>query len=166
MKKGLLIGVALVLGLGIVWLYRFLFPPDEVLIRRVLEQAAAAASIQPQESAFDKLGAVNRLLNLCTADIEVVLDLPGDRRHSLQGRDQLREAALALRGASDAVEIKLWDIGVEVQGDRSSATAQFLARARLSQESDEWIQEFKVGLKRAEGSWKIRRVEPLSSLGM
>ena len=155
----------MLVGAGTWWLYRVLFPPDETVIRRLLVGAAETASVQANESPFDKLGAVNRLVNSCTVDIEILLHIPGMHANIIQGRDQLREAVAAMRGTAKAGQVTLMDIGIDVEPGRSRATAQFIVRARWDGATDELIQEFKMDLNRVEGDWKIRRVEPLPSLG-
>lgn len=156
--------LAALAGAGAWWLHRVLFPPDATVIRRLLVDAADAASVQAGESPLEKLGAVNRLVGSCTADVEILLHTPGMRANVIRGRDQLREAAAALRAAARAGEVTLVDIGIDVEPGRSRAIAQFIARARWDGAADELIQELKVELNRAEGSWKVRRVEPLPSL--
>ena len=166
MKRAKLLILVLFVGAGIWWLYRVLFPPDEAVIRRLLVHAAEAASVPANERPFDKLKAVNRLVNSCTADIEILLHVPGVRTEKIQGREQLREAVAAVRATANAGAVTLMDIGINVEPGRSRATAQFIARARWDGATDEVVQEFKVDLNRAEGEWKIRRVEPLQSLGL
>lgn len=164
MRRGRAIVLGLALLLGGLWAYRQLFPPDEVRIRRTLVKTAAAASIHPQESVIEKLRSINSILDACTTEIEVVVDVPELRSHSIRGREELREVLAAARGTGESVAIELMDIGVKVNQDRTSAVAQFIARARLSGAEDELVQEFRVLMNRVEGEWKIHRVESLRSL--
>lgn len=164
MRRLLLIVLVLLLGLGGIWLCRRFFPSDERVIRRTLARAAGAVSVRADQGAFDKLGAINRLLNLCSPDIEIVLNARGMGSHSIQGHDQLRDALAAVFGSGESIEVQLLEIGVEVSEDRFQATAQFIARARGGRGEDDIVQELRVRLKRMEGSWRIQRVEPLPSL--
>lgn len=164
MKRIVLLVLALVVGGGAFWLYRVLFPSDERAIRRTLQQAAEAVSIRPEQGTFDKLAAINRLLNLCHPDIEILLNAPGTGSHSIRGQDQLREAFAAVAGSGETLQVDLLQIGVEIRQDRSHATAQFIARARGRAAQEDIVQEFRVLLDKTEGRWIMRRIEPLPSL--
>ena len=159
----LVILLAVVAAAGF-WGYRTFFPSDEVVIRKLLVRAAEMASIRAADSGMKKLASVNWLMNACTTDVELALDAPGIEARSIQGRDQLGELLGAVKGMVQSLSIELMDIRVQVDEDKSGATAQFVARANAEGVEDQIIQEFRVRLRRVDGDWKLQRIEPLESL--
>jgi len=158
---GLLVAAALAC-----WGYCKFFPSDEAVIHELLVEAAEAASIGPEDSAVAKFASVKRLINMCTEDIRLKVEAPGARVLSVQGRERLGEALAGVRATVQSLDIDLLDVGVEVEEDRTGATAQFIARVNRSGGQEEIIQEFRVVLKRVDGDWKFAQVEPLASLSM
>ena len=147
-------------------LYRYWFPSDQARIKQLLNQAAESASVNPDSSLFSKLGAVNKLLDLCADDIEILVNAPGIQRRSIRGRDQLQEVMTMVQGSQREIEISLRDLTVDVDESGVDASAQFIAQARVDRLQDSIYQEFRVSLVRQDGDWKIRKVEPLQALGL
>ena len=162
MKRAKLLILVFVVGAGTWWLYRVLFPPDETVIRRLLVGAAEAASVQANESAFDKLGAVNRLVNRCTVDIEILLHIPGIRANMIKGRDQLREAVAAMRGTAKAGEVTLMDIGIDVEPGRSPRQRPIHSSSPLGRSNGRSNTGVQSGVEPGGGRMEIRRVEPIA----
>lgn len=166
MRGSRLVIVLVLFGLVAFWGYRKFFPSDEKVIRNLLAEAAEAGSIRPTDSGMTKFASVKRLMNMCMEDVRVVVDAPGARSLSVEGRERLGEALAGVRATTESLSIELIDIGIEVEEDRSEATAQFIARVEMERSRDEIVQEFRILLKRVDGEWKFARIEPLASLSM
>jgi hypothetical protein len=160
-----LLGV-LVLGLAGYLLFTWAFPPDEKVIRGLLEQVAAKATIKPGEGNFARMKAVSDLVGYFATDVAIALEgVPGEARE-IQGVGSLRELAVAARTQLRFAEVSFQDIFVEVDPGRDTATARAIGRARISGMDQPWYQELKVSLRKVDGNWKIARVESAKGLTM
>jgi hypothetical protein len=154
------------LGLAGYWLYGWAFPSDEKVIRAMIQEVAAKATIRPGEGNFARMKAVSDLMGFFALDVSISLEgLPGEAR-DIQGLGSLRELAVAARTQLRSAEVTFTDIVVEVDPGRDTATARMIGRAQLSGTDQPWYQELKVGLRKAEGTWKIERVGSAKGLTM
>ena len=156
-----LAGLALVAGF---WLYQRLFPRDEDVIRRELQQLAATASVRPGDSTLIRLGGSNKLVQSVTADVVLNLSDTGTYFSSIQGRDQLRETLMAARASVQQVEIEFVDVTVGVAPDRLSANALLTVIVHLNGERNSNVMEVRMDLSKVEGDWLISRVETVKPL--
>jgi hypothetical protein len=87
MLKCLMI-LALIAGAG--WLgWRHFFPDEKQQIRGMLNQLAGALSAPSQRKTVSKLVALDRIQSSFTLDVQVAVDIPGDGRHVISGREEL-----------------------------------------------------------------------------
>jgi hypothetical protein len=159
--------VALLVAAGGYWLYRQIFPPDRVMIRRQLTELTRDVSFRAEgASPLAALAGVNRLLGYFTRDVEIRLgETPGGRNRVIQGRDELREAVLGSRAASRSIRAQLRDVYIDrIEGEH--AVVQIVVGVWIDGEEDEYIQELLLGLTKEDGSWLIQKVEPIATLGI
>ena len=62
--------------------------------------------------------------------------------------------------------MEFYDITVTVTPDKSSAEANLTLKARVAGERDIIIQELKIWLNKAEGNWRIYRLETIKTLSV
>ena len=146
--------------------YQWLFPSDEVVIRKVLQQAAAAASWGESGGALDRLAGAGRLATLCTRDVQVLLDTQGAQSRRLQGREEVRQAGLAARAQLPWLRVQLSDVEVRVVESGVKATVLMAATVRAAGASEPLIQDYELTLRREDGDWLIERVQPVRGFGM
>lgn len=164
MRRFILGIVILGLGAGGYWVYRKVFPPPEVVIRKTLREMAQAASWQSGGSPLAAIAGVNRLVDFFSEDTEIDLgQATGLSRRQIRGRDELRELVAGARTTLQTLDVRLRDLYVEVH-QQDEATAQIIAGARVDRQEDEIIQELRLTLVKEGRAWRIRRVEPVRSL--
>lgn len=156
---GLLVLAALAL-----WLWSVLFPGPEKVIRQRLTAVAETASFAPNEGALTVAGNVAKLVGYFSADAEVAFDAPGRGPYVLVGRDEMRQAALAARGALRSLAVEFLDVNVTLAPDKLSATVDLAARGKIPGEPDFYVQEMRFTLKQINGEWLIVRVETVKTL--
>jgi hypothetical protein len=161
MQKFVRILVALALvGLALWWI----FPSQQRVIRRRLKEVAATASFEPNEGPLAKAYNATKLGGYFTEDVAIVVDSPGWGTHTLNGRDQLVQADLALRQRMSGAKIEFVDINITFGPDGQTAVANLTAKATFSGERDFQPQEFNFMLKRVNRTWLIYRVETVKTL--
>jgi len=156
---GLAVGVAL----G-VWLWRALFPSAETVIRTRLREIKELVSFPPNEKPFTALTAVQQLCARLSPDIEVVVDAPGFGRQRIQGRDEVREKALAFRSQANGAQVDFLDVSVTVAPDKQAATVSLTVKARLASDPDPAYQEMKLTFRKRDGKWLLARAETVQVL--
>ena len=160
---GLAVGLLLLGG----WMaYRWLFPPDEVLVRRVVKQACNAASWGAGTGALGKLAGVDTLAGLVSPDVEVLLNYQGPHSGRLRGRDEIRSIAAAMRLDKAWLKVDVEGMEASVVEPGLSATAVVALVVTYDGGSQPLSNDFGIDLRKIDGDWLITRVEPIRGFGM
>jgi hypothetical protein len=155
--------IALVAALG-VWLWGVLFPNPDRAIRKRLAEAARAASFAPGESYFSRLSGAQRLSDLFATNVEVNIDIPGHQEGHWAGREEILQAALGARATLQSLSVTFPDMTLIIGPGKESATADLTAEARISGDSDLFVEEMKFTLRKDGSRWLITRVQTVQTL--
>ena len=158
-----LILLAVLLALGF-WLWTFLFPNPQKVIRDRLNKIARLASFSGNEGNFSRVAAVEKLGAYFTDEIEVKVDVPHEETVTFNRREELMQAALSARSALSALKVDFPDINDDVDPGKLSATADVTLRADINGEKNALIQELKFYLKKVDGKWLIYRLDTVRTL--
>ncbi len=148
------------------WLWTVVFPSPEKVIRRQLDEVAKRASFTADESTLARLANAESLGAYFSTNVTVNLDVPGRDGHTIMGRDEITQVALASRSATSGLNIKFLDVTVTVAPNKHSATADLTVEARPSDDQDLIVQEMKFTLQKISGQWLITRVETIRTLSI
>ena len=157
------LGVLTALG---VWLWTMLFPSPQKIIRQRLEAVARRASFAPDEGTLARMASAESLAGYFSTNVEINLDVPGHLQHTILGRSEITQAALAARSAASSLNVKFLDVNVTLAPDRQSAVADFTVEAHVSGDQDLVVQEMKFTLRKISGQWLITRVETIRTLSI
>jgi hypothetical protein len=155
--------IAILVALG-VWAWVALHPSPERQIRRRLESIAHAASFGPNQGFISKVAGAERLAEYCATNIEVKIDVPGRPEHALSGREEIHQAALAVRASVQALTVTFPDVAINVSADKQSAVVDLTLEAHVAGESDMIVEEAKITLQKFDGQWLIVRAETVRTL--
>jgi hypothetical protein len=150
------------LALGI-WAWQAWFPSPEKVIRRRLGELAQLASFTPSEGPLAKVLNPQKLANCFTPDATVKIEGLGYSR-TFNGREQLRDAAMAARTLLPSLKVEFPDISVAVGADARSAVVNLTLRGRIPSERDSLLYELKVIFEKTGDDWVIRQVETVRTL--
>jgi 4-amino-4-deoxy-L-arabinose transferase-like glycosyltransferase len=146
------------------WLWTVFFPSPERVIRKRLTELAKVATVNGNEAPLAVLLNSQKLGGFFTADTEIALDVPGRSQQVLNGRDNLVQASVQFRPAVGNLQVEFYDIVVTMASDKTTAEASLTLVARVAGERDKIVQELKFKLNKAEGSWRIYRLETVKTL--
>lgn len=146
------------------WLWTFLFPSPQKVIRARLNRAASLASFGPRDGNISRVAAIEALGNYFTEEIEIKVDVPNYESQSYHRREELTQAAMAARGAVSSLKVDFPDINVDVDASQLAATADVTLRADINGEKNAVIQEARVYFKKVDGKWLIYRLDTLRTL--
>ncbi len=158
-----LVLLALAIALG-VWTWNILFPGPDRLIRKRLTELAQLASFSSNEAPLAKAINSQKMVSLCTSDVEISIDTSGRAPRLIKGQDDLGRAALAARSAVSGLTVEFLDINISVAQDKKSATVDLTAKGRISGDNDLLVQELKFIFIKVGRSWLIDRVETVKTL--
>ena len=159
------VAVVVLLGFGI-WIWTILFPGPERVIRKRLQELAKSASFGGNESPLAAFANAQRVAGFFTAEVEIKADVPGRSSQILSGRELLFQTVMHARSALGGLQADFYDISVVVAPDKKSAEANLTLKARAAGERDIIIQELKVWMNKAEGNWRIYRLETVKTLSL
>lgn len=166
MRRGLRLAIVAGMVLLGFWAWRGWFPPDEVVIRKVVERAVASVSWESGTGNLSRLAAASRLTELCAPDVEVLLEARGERSQRIQGREELRQSILAVQIRADWLRVTTDEVEVAVNEAGDVATVLLASTVRGEGLSEPILQDYKLVLRKLEGDWLIARVEPVRGFGM
>jgi phage terminase large subunit-like protein len=146
------------------WLYTVLFPSDESVIKKRMQTIARLASFGPGEGDLTRLANVSQLAGFFTQDISMRFEGTRPELQNLSGRDTLRQMLLMARANLQRMSVRFPDIVVAVDPDRRTAKVDLTVVADVNADKEVILQELKLDLTRADGSWRISRVETLKAL--
>jgi len=155
--------LAVLVAVGI-WVWSILFPSPERAIRQRLAEVAKAASFPSKESPLAVAANSQRLTTFCTDDIMITVELPGRSQHTVNGRDELLQGAMAARSFAPGLKVEFVDVTVTLAPDRQSAVANLTAKGNVPGEKDLLVQELKIKLKKVGRDWLIERIETVKTL--
>ena len=145
------------------WAWSVLFPNPEKIIRKRLNEMAKAASFSSDQGLVSQAWNASSLAEYFTPDVEVTLNVPG-AEHTISGRDELMQAAVAARRTVRGLRVTLPDIKVTVAPDGASAEAYVTGEARVPGEKEFFLQELRLRLIKVKQDWQIQRVETVKTL--
>jgi ketosteroid isomerase-like protein len=155
------LAAAVALGL---WIWSIFFPSTEHVIRKRLAEVAHAASFSAKDGPLAQALNPEHLVGFFSADVKVIVDVPGQVLQNINGRDELLQRAALARAALTSLKIEFLDISVTLAPDKQFAFANLTARANLPGEREPSVQEMKFTFKRIAGEWLIIRVETVKTL--
>ncbi len=88
----------------------------------------------------------------------------GGAAHTLEGRENIRNAAFNARSLYTGLTVDFPDMAIEVMPGTLTAEAALTARARAAGDRDIQIYELKFILRKIGGDWLIRRIETARTL--
>jgi hypothetical protein len=149
-----------------VWLCGILFPSPERIIRERLTKLARAVSFSPNEGNLARLARAQTVGEFFSTNVEVNVNLPGREQHTFAGRDEITQAALAVRSEVSGLRVKFPDVNVTVPPDKQSATVDLTVEATVAGQPDVIAQEMKFTFQKIDGQWLITRVETVNTLSI
>lgn len=148
-------------AIGGIWIWRLLFPSDEVRIRRLLDDVAQTASLKSKTNPLIRIGGANKLAGFFTEDATIEVEGGGFDSRTIHGREELVQVATAARASIDEVLVRFLDVQVSVDPDGQTAGAHLTALANVTGITDAFVQETRMRLVRVDNRWLISRVEPV-----
>jgi hypothetical protein len=161
LKTAFLILIALLL---LLWGYRALFPSDEKIIRKQLEEVAGAVSFSPDDSGLRRLAKQNKLPAYFSRDVAVNIMIPGGTVQSLRGRDDLLVAyQVALRNLR-RIRVRFLDVQLQFAPGKETATAHLTVLADINEEKNALAQELQMEFTKIDGDWFISQINTIETI--
>ena len=144
--------------------WRHFFPNPEEAIRKQLLELSRLVSYSGNEPALSKVSAVRRIVNMCTTDVEISIDVQGFATQTLSGREHLEETARGVRFHLSGLKVEFLDVTPTLTPSRQSAVVSLTAKIQIPSERDFFPQELKVTMKKVNGEWLVRKIETVRTL--
>jgi hypothetical protein len=147
-----------------IWLWRHFFPGPEQAIRKNLAELAQAACVTPNEAPVTKLSNTLKIASLFAEDAELTLDVPGQLKQTISGRENIRTAVAGARSMVTSLKVEFLDVDVNLSSDKRSAAVRLTAKGDIPGETTPQVQELKADLKYIDGHWLIYHAETVKTL--
>jgi hypothetical protein len=159
--RGVLVAVLVVAG---IWGWRLLHPSPEQIIRKRLIEIAEVASFSGNEGSLTKLSKIQKLSSFCTSDVQITVEVPGRSPQSLNGREEVLQAAAGARSVMSSLRVEFLDTTIAVKPGQPVASADLTLKCNVSGEPDFLVQELKLLFTKTNGDWLISRAETVKTL--
>jgi len=146
------------------WLWTVFFPNPETVIRKRLDKVATLISFNGKEGNIAKIANIQQLTGYFATNIVITVDTPAYSQHTLNGRDELTQAALGVRSMLSGLSVEFLDQTIALSPDKTEATVNLTGKARVPGDRDLLVQEMKFFLRKIEGTWLIVRIETVRTL--
>ena len=157
----LLLASSLALG---VWTWNVMSSRPKVIIQNRLKQLGDLASFSAQEGNISRIASIEKLGAFFTENAKVIVDIPGGESHTFDSRDELMQAALAVRGSAGNAQVKFLDPNIEMDSSGQSALVDVTLQVKIDNDADAIVQELKFTIKKIKGDWLITHVETVKTL--
>ncbi|MGV3773316.1 MAG: nuclear transport factor 2 family protein [Verrucomicrobiales bacterium] len=157
MKIAKVIAFVVLLGIAGFAVKYYFFPDPERVIRKELAELAEAMNRETSGN-ISTLANANSIAGHFTSD--VTINIEGRFAHTLQGRDELLQMAMAARSRVGRINLTFTDMHVMVDPGGETARVHLTALVRINNEPDLYVQELKMQLRKLERDWLIAFIEP------
>ncbi len=164
MKTAIRITLLVAVGVLGFWLWSIFFPTPEKLVFRKMSRLAAGATFKADDSNLTRVGKANGLVSLFASDAQIIIALSGQNGHTISGREEIREAALAGFTSLPALNVEFLDVSVRLGADRQTADVSCTAKVNAGDRKDYGVQEMHFQWKKVDGDWLIFRAETVKTL--
>ncbi len=151
------------LGLGY-WLWGLCCPSPEKLVQRQMARLATTATFTTHDSNISRALKISHLTGMFTVDAQVSLDASGETARTLNGRDEIRDAARSGLTMLSALKLEFSDVSIRVAPDKLTADVNCTTRVLMGGSRDMRAEEMHFQLRKIDGSWLISRAETVKTL--
>ena len=155
--------LAIVAALGY-WLWTVFFPGPEKLIQRKVTSLATTVTFNAEDSALIRAAKAASVVDYFTTAAEISVELSEMASHTLSGREEIRETALAGFTNVRALNVQFLDVTVRMGADRQIADVNCTAKVSAGDNKDYDLRELHFQFKKVDGNWLISRLETLKTL--
>ena len=145
------------------WAWTLFFPSPEKEIRKQLNALAQEASFAPSQGLVAQAWKATVLGSFFTPDVQVTISVPGTE-HSINGRAELLQAALAVRQMRESLKVDFPDIKVVVAPGKEAAVVNLTARGKVYGQKDYYLQELRLRLIKIKRDWLINEIVTVRTL--
>lgn len=155
--------LAAVAGLGF-WFWTMLFPSPQKIVLKKISNLAATSSFKSEDGNLTRAGKVSSIISYFSTDAQIVVNIAGLGQGSLNGRDEIREAAARGFTGLKSLDVKFLDATPKIDADKQGASVNCTAEIHVNDSKDFSVQELLFQLKIIDGDWRITRVETVKTL--
>ncbi len=150
------------------WWRESLFPGELTRVRRSLEALATEVSFTSKEGGISTGRRISSLVDHFTPEAVIEVEILGAGTFHLNGRGEIQQAMWGARRAASSLQVRFFDILVDLASDGQTASAHLTATAdakgKLRNQEGFEAMEFRFQLRRMDGAWKVQQVATVQTL--
>ena len=146
------------------WLWTALFPSPEKIILKKISSLAATASFGAGAGNVQRAGKASNVISFFAWEAQIILGATSMEPRTLNGRDEIRTAALAGFASLSSLQVKFLDVTAKIGADLQSAEVTCTAEAHTGDSKDFGVQEMRFQFRKIENDWLITRAETVKTL--
>lgn len=143
-----------------------IFPSEKTQVIRVLKRLAETLSVDSKTTVFAFANKIDNAIGFFTPQTVLQIKTSDGQTRTVTGRENLRSGLLAIKGmGSLEVKFDLQDTVVEIEADKTRATADTTATARGGN-PEEFLEiiPLQFSLIKKDGKWLIEKVQTIDTL--
>lgn len=136
------------------------FPSAERAIKKRIDKLASLVSADVSGSNIKRVANATRIADLFASDVVIRADAFSNQSEVVSGRDSIQQALLAARGAIQQVEVKFYNLAIEVDPvTKTNASVALTALVRLNNQNDPFVGDVKLLMRKEGRAWLITSAE-------
>ncbi len=132
---------------------------DEGQIRAQLGELASLASFPVNEGNLQAVARTKQLSELFAETVTIDINAAGRRVTQSGGRQQVMQAALAIKSQISSLDARWQDLTVRLSEDQGSALVEAKGRAKIADQESSGTEDFVIHLRKFDDQWLIERIE-------
>lgn len=146
------------------WLWTFLFPTEEAVIRNRLNGLARTLSFKSGSGMLSQAFQAQKAAEFFTTDVDVEVNVAGYDPMNMHGREEVQQATMLARSRLTSLKVDFPDMNITIDPGGQTAKVNLTGKAEIPGERDISAQEFNFLLKKVDGKWLIYKVETVKTL--
>lgn len=163
MKKliNLLLLAALITVGVLMWLH--FFPNEEKRVRKMLSNLAQDVSVPEKSKIIANALASDSIAGYFTPDAEIDVNVPELGQHTINGRQEIVQIAMAARAQLPGLRVEFSDTAIKVDPSKETATVELTAKVNIPGQREIGMQDVRLSLKKYDGDWRIAKAETVKA---
>ena len=161
MKRVVQISVFLVAAVVAFFGVRALFPDDEVVIEKQLNEMTETASFSGELPPLAKVSKAGELMSFFAPTARIEIEPWGYPTIRIKGRAEIRDNTIGAMSSVSSLSLTISDMQITVADDRSTAQVFISVIANSSRQDRPVQQDFEIQMSRVDGDWLIDSIGDL-----
>jgi hypothetical protein len=158
-KKVKIVLLVLVLAAVGFLMWKHFFPNEEKRVRKMLDTLQKEVSVPEKSKNFAKLTAADSIAGFFMPNAEIDVDVPDLGHHTISGRAEIVQIALAAQSQLPGLRMEFSDIAIQIDSGKQTAHVELTVKVAVPRQREMAMQDVRFSLEKYDGNWRIAKAQ-------